>query len=175
MGLYVYDGHGLWTLQALSDYNQDGSLKRGYYFKKTSEANQASVKGELTGSSLLKLEKAEQITRARLGNPETREVVLKNLSDSDYRGALIYAAVDDTTVNFQSLYTRCVEAKKEWDLTAAEAGLPVQTFQPGPIISSPSTSTSPLEDSRPEWEKLGFASKEDWKKWVKAGKPDESV
>jgi hypothetical protein len=170
MGLYVFDGHGLWTLQAFSDFNSDGSLKRGFYFKKTSE-QAGDMTSELTGSNLLRLEHAEEITRAKLRDSGSRQGVLDKLSDANYRGALIYAAVDDGSTNFGLLYTRMNNAKREWDETAKEAGLPVPpAYVPGPIIK-PVDPNAPPADTRPEWQKLNFASKSEWKAWRDAGSP----
>lgn len=174
MGIYVNDGHGLWTLQAFSDFNIDGTLKRGFYFKKTAEQSEG-MNAILTGSNLLLLEHAEQITRARLNDPTTRQDVLDKLHNPLYRGALIYAAVDDTKVNFGELYTRMNNAKAEWEATAKEAGLPVQEYHPGPIIQ-PSEGDNPPEviDDRPEWQRLDFDTKAEWKAWVAAGRPERN-
>ena len=161
MGYYVNDGHGLWSLHLLHGFNADGTIKRGCYFKKTSEADQAKPTVEVT-ASLLRLEDAEAVIA------ETDLVKRGDMiRQSKYRGAMIYAIVDDATVNLGSLFTRTTNALRDYALAYAETtGNPTHGEpEPGPHVLNPTPEEGVFDPA--DTDKDGVVSKSERKAWNK--------
>lgn len=169
MSFFVYDGHGIWTLNILSQFTADGLPTRGCYFKRTPEADQKEATQE-SAASMARLEDIEALVSEI--DSAKRSLMLH---EEKYRGAMIYAAVDDTTVNLGSLLTRMTNAKNGYNEVYSEAiGGPIHgegdhEVGPGDVFAKPGlTLESPPEDFDPaDSDKSGDVSKKEQKQYNK--------